>query len=83
MPLNRRNILDSIQLKTNAEYEQQHADKQDQYRKAKGKWPHLSEYGDQFVLRTPVERKQKTEYVLKRKKSHRSHQDSNLESPAP
>jgi hypothetical protein len=67
MQLNRRHILDSIQLKTNAEYEQQHAEQQDQYRKAKGKWPHLSEYGDQFVLKTPVERKKKTEYVLKRK----------------
>ncbi len=50
-------------MKTTAEYEQQHAEQQDQYRKAKQKWPHLSEYGDQFVLRTPVERKQKTEYV--------------------
>jgi hypothetical protein len=63
LPLNRRHILDSIQLKTTAEYDQKHMEEQDQYRKAKGKWPHLSEYGDQFVLKTPVERKQKTEYV--------------------
>lgn len=63
MPLNRRHILDSIQVKSTAEYEQQHAEQQDQYRKANGKWPYLSEYTDQFVLGTPVERKQKTEYV--------------------
>jgi hypothetical protein len=61
--LNRRHILNSIQLKTTAEYDQQHAEEQDQYRKAKAIWPHLSEYGDQFVLKTPVVRKQKTEYV--------------------
>lgn len=64
VPLNRRHILDSIQLKTTAEYEQQHAQQQDQYRTAKGKWPHISEYGDQFVLGTPVNRIKKTEYVL-------------------
>ncbi len=63
MPLNRRNILDSIQLKTTAEYEQKHAEEQNQYRKAKTKWPHLSEYDDKFVLKTLVGRKQKTEYV--------------------
>ena len=61
MELNRRHILDSIQLKTTADYEQQHAEQQDRYRKAKGKWPHLSEYTDQFILKTSVERKQKTE----------------------
>jgi hypothetical protein len=66
-----------------AEYEQVKANQQDQYRKSNGKWPHLSEYADQFVLQTAVERKQKTEYVLRKKKSDRSHQDSNLESPAP
>ncbi|CAF1203441.1 unnamed protein product [Adineta ricciae] len=68
MPLNRRHILDSIQSKTTAEYEQQHAQQQDQYRKAQGKWPHISEYGDQFVLRTAVERSKKTD--LERAKEH-------------
>ena len=63
MPLNRRHILDSIQLKTTAEYEQQRAQQQDQYRSANGKWPHISEYGDQFVLGTAVGRNKKTEYV--------------------
>jgi hypothetical protein len=61
IPLNRRHILDNIQLKTTAEYEQQHAQQQDQYRTAKGKWPHISEYGDQFVLRTAADRNKKTE----------------------
>jgi len=65
IPLNRHHILDSIQLKTTAEYEQQHSELQNQYRKANAKWPHLSEYGDQFVLKTPIERKEKTEYVKK------------------
>ncbi|CAF4403291.1 unnamed protein product, partial [Adineta steineri] len=52
--------LESIHLKTTAEYEQKNAEQQDQYRKAKGKWPHISEYGDQFVLGTAVERIKKT-----------------------
>ncbi|CAF1198323.1 unnamed protein product [Adineta steineri] len=68
MPLNRRHILESIHLKTTAEYEQKNAEQQDQYRKAKGKWPHISEYGDQFVLGTAVERIKKTD--LERAKEH-------------
>ncbi|CAF2742398.1 unnamed protein product [Rotaria sp. Silwood2] len=66
--LNRHHILESIQLKTMAEYEQQHAEQQHQYRQAKEKWPHLSEYDDQFVLKSKVERKGKTD--LDRAKQH-------------
>lgn len=63
LKLNRRNILESIEQKTVAQYEQQKARQQDEYRKAKDKWPHLSEYGEQFVLGTTVERQPQTEYV--------------------
>lgn len=59
--LNHRHILDSIQPKTIAEYEQQKLNQQDQYRSANKKWPHLSEYGEQFVLGTTAERRQPTE----------------------
>jgi hypothetical protein len=48
-------------MKTTAEYEQQKSQQQDQYRTAKGKWPHISEYGDQFVLGTAANRSKKTE----------------------
>lgn len=61
--MNRHDILQSIQQKTRSEYEQLHVGEQDQYREANKKWPHLSEYGEQFVLGTTIERKAKTEYV--------------------
>jgi hypothetical protein len=61
--LNHRHILDSIQPKTIAEYKQEKEKQQDQYRKEKKKWPHLSEYDEQFVLETTAEQTQKTEYV--------------------
>jgi len=55
--------LDSIQPKTIAEYKQEKMNRQDEYRQANKKWPHLSEYGEQFVLGTVAERRQPTEYV--------------------
>ena len=61
VPLNRHNILESIQPKTLSEYEIQHAEEQDRYRTANGAWPHLSEYGEQFVLKTKLERQAQTE----------------------
>jgi len=79
LPLNRRHILDSIEQKTKADYEQEHAEQREQYQRAKSAWPHVTEYSDKFVLGTRVQQQQKTEYV----KKDRSHQDSNLESPAP
>ncbi|CAF1158835.1 unnamed protein product [Rotaria sordida] len=66
--LNRRHILDSIQPKTRTEYEQEKINQQNHYRKENNKWPYLSEYGEQFVLGTTVERKQKTD--LERAKQH-------------
>ncbi|CAF1016207.1 unnamed protein product [Rotaria sp. Silwood1] len=66
--LNRRHILDSIQPKTIAEYAQEKANQQDRYQKANDKWPYLSEYGEQFVLGTTVERKHKTD--LEHAKQH-------------
>ena len=65
--LNRRHILDSIQPKTMAEYEQAKAKQQEQYRKAGEKWPFISEYAEQFVLGTTAEQRQPTEYVRKKK----------------
>lgn len=59
--MNRHNILESIQPKTLSEYESQHAEEQDRYRTANGVWPHLSEYGEQFVLKTKLERQAQTE----------------------
>lgn len=61
--LNRRSILDSIQPKTIAEYEQQRAKQQEKYRQANDKWPFLSEYSEQFVIGKAAERRQPTEYV--------------------
>ena len=61
--LNRRSILDSIQPKTIAEYEQQRAKQQEKYRQANEKWPFLSEYSEQFVIGKVAERRQPTEYV--------------------
>ena len=61
VPLNRHTILDSIQPKTRAEYEAQGAEQQERYREANGVWPHLSEYGEQFVLKTKLERQAQTE----------------------
>lgn len=61
VPLNRHNILESIQPKTRAEYELQHAEQQEQYRSANRVWPHLSEYDEQFVLKTKLERQPQTE----------------------
>jgi hypothetical protein len=46
-----------------AEYKQEKFNQQERYTKVNGKWPHLSEYGEQFVIGTKAERKQKTEYV--------------------
>ncbi|CAF1629145.1 unnamed protein product [Rotaria magnacalcarata] len=66
--LNRRHILDSIEPKTIAEYEQIKANQQDQYRKTNEKWPYLSEYGEQFVLGTTVRNQPKTD--LERAKEH-------------
>lgn len=62
--MNRRHILESIDLKTTAEYEQIQAEQKEQYRRANDIWPYLSEYGEQFVLRTRTERKGQTEYVF-------------------
>ena len=59
-PLDRRHVLDSIESKTLGEYGQQRADQQNQCRRAKGSWPHVSEYNEQFTLRTPTDRKAKT-----------------------
>jgi hypothetical protein len=61
VPLNRRHILESIEPKTCAEYEQVHTNQKQQYQYAKGRWPHLSEYGDQFVLRSSTQRTPKIE----------------------
>lgn len=61
LALNRRRILDSIQPKTLAEYKQATVNVQTQYRQANQKWPHLSEYDEQYVIPTLVERVHRTE----------------------
>lgn len=70
--LNRRHILESIQPRTLAEYEQEKLKRQEQYRQANDKWPFLSEYAEQFVLGSNAEHTQPTEYVLKRSRKKNS-----------
>ncbi|CAF1204654.1 unnamed protein product [Didymodactylos carnosus] len=68
VPLDRRRILDDIQPKTKKDYADLHNSQRERYQTAKSTWPHLSEYGDQFVLKTKVQQMSKTE--LQRAKEH-------------
>ncbi|CAF1491971.1 unnamed protein product [Rotaria magnacalcarata] len=76
--LNRHNILDSIEMKATADYEQKQVEQQEQYRKANDIWPHLSEYSDQFVLKTKAEQKAKTD--LEHAKQHIAQNPTRLSS---
>ena len=61
LTLNRRRILDSIQPKTSDEYQQEKSRVQDTYYQARKKWPHLSEYQEEFVIPFVTEHVPRTE----------------------
>lgn len=55
IPLNRRHILDSIQVKTLGEYQHEKKQIQEEYYRAREAWPYLSEYQEEYVIPNVIE----------------------------